>query len=99
MKVILLVLPNKTSFRTIGPTLDRLEELFLTMKEATGYMKVMVMDLLKLRMLNNSRSKDFFKILHNERNKENIKNIYIYKNIKKNIWGKCGVLGPRTAFS
>ena len=77
MKVILMVLPNKTSFRTIGPTLDRLEELFLTMKEAKGYMEVMVMDLLKLRMLNNSRSMDFFKILHNERNKENIKNIYI----------------------
>ena len=99
MKVILMVLPNKTSFRTIGPTLDRLEELFLTMKEAKGYMEVMVMDLLKLRMLNNSRSMDFFKILHNERNKENIKNIYIKKIYKKNIWGKCGVLGPRTAFS
>ena len=51
------------------------------MKEAKGYMEVMVMDLLKLRMLNNSRSMDFFKILHNERNKENIKNIYIKKYI------------------
>ena len=40
MKVILMVLPNKTSFRTIGPTLDRLKELFLTMKEAKGYMEV-----------------------------------------------------------
>ena len=40
MKVILMVLPNKTSFRTIGSTLDRLEELFLTMKEAKGYMEV-----------------------------------------------------------
>ena len=77
MKVILLVLPNKTSFRTIGPTLDRLEELFLTMKEATGYMKVMVMDLLKLRMLNNSRSKDFFKFCTMKETKKTLK-IYIY---------------------
>ena len=25
--------------------------------------------------------------------------IYIKKIYKKNIWGNCGVLGPRTAFS